>query len=103
MAFDELIEYLGDILKHHLSGGLFSLQQLYILLEGIVTFIINVFVSLYNSFIGLISNVSSSLTTFFTGLLPSVIIGLIVLGIAITVIQRIYFYLKDVSILGFKI
>lgn len=94
--------------------------QITTLLDGIWSifgYVISVFVGLVEGikyaileivgFIGDIINLGSALsgfvTNYFGAILPDAWTSLIILAVSTVILMRIYFYLKDVEILGFKI
>lgn len=102
MAID-LINYLGDFLIELLYALFYPLHLVINIVTSFISTLVNSFIGFFASITGMFINLSSLISEFLTGLLPYTWVVLILLGISIAVLQRIYFYIKDISIAGFKI
>lgn len=102
-AFTTLVEYLGDMLNHLVHAFLYPIQAAINFVIDMMMWVINIFVSLVAAIYSLCSSITSLFTEFLTDLMPDLWVVLLILGILIAFIQRVYFYLKDISIFGWKI
>jgi len=101
--FEELINYLGSFLDAIFSMILFPIVKFFILIFVSVVTVYNAFVGFINAFYGLFTNIYGNIGSYISDVLPSPFVALLMLGISIAILQRIYFYVKDISILGNKI
>ena len=119
--FDETIEALNGI--YALLEGVVSdvLSGVYEALVGVVYLvlypvisvigiILNTLTVIYNEMVGLLNNLMAIGTTFidlldtvFVGVLPLTIVILLGALITIVVVLRVYSFVKDIEILGFKL
>lgn len=70
---------------------------------GLVYLIWAAFHGLFNAFMGLYHTLSSFFVSFMSGMFPSSISGIMLVCVLIVVMLRIYFFVKDISILGNKV
>ena len=95
--------YISDAVIAILMGLWYPFGLILSWIDYVVTYV-------YSAFVGLISalGVSSSLIYSFlssslTSLFPSSWVVVLLLGVSIVVVLRLYFFIKDISIAGFKI
>jgi len=100
---NDLINYLGSLLTALAYLILVPIYNFFTFIVSTIYTVLNAFISLVNAIIGLTGNLVSNITNYITGLFPVEILSVILIGLAIVIFQRLYFYLKDVSIFGFKI
>lgn len=108
------IEYLVDLA---IAIGEYITQAIYTLIycilypfQCICTGFLNVITLIIDTFINLISTMWNTFNilydyiyNLFTSLFPNIWITLVLLGVTIVFLLRIYYFIKDISILGFKI
>jgi len=100
MVLEEVLQSLLDLL---LSAILSVLDFIFGGIYDIILQIWNAFVALYQAFYGLIMSVIDLFTDFLGALFPSAWVALMVIMALIVFVLRIYHFLKDVSLWGFKI
>lgn len=92
-------QFLADIL----NALLYPLQVIFGHIYVIFSIIIDSFIGLYDSFASLFSSVYSLFTAAFQSWLPSPWMALIFLIFTVVFLLRVYSFLKDIEIWGFKI
>lgn len=103
MEIDWLRDYLGDLLSYLLFG---LLHPFYALSDFFNTVITNVWTSLhglYSALVGLFTTVIDLVSSMLSGSIPYIWLTIILIGFSVVFILRIYWFLKDVSILGNKV
>lgn len=100
---DGLITYLVELAY----SCLFALfYPVYAILKMVIGWLVYIWDSFYNFIFGIIDLVNSFISFWYDLLfswMPTPILGVLVLGFLIVVAQRVYSYLKDIEIAGFKI
>ena len=93
----------GDFLEQLLAALLYPFQAFIEMVLYWVVYVLNLFSSFLSSLYGLFGQVSVFIAEFMLNLIPYFWLFLILLGFSIVFILRIYHYIKDISIAGFKI
>ncbi|SFM90783.1 hypothetical protein [Methanolobus profundi] len=92
-----------QFLSELLYALLYPLEVIFRHLTNIIQIIIGAFVGLISSLFTFFNSVYSMISTFVSLWMPSVWIILILIMLGIAFVLRIYWFLKDIEILGNKI
>lgn len=95
--------YFADLLAAIIHAILYPINALFQMVWGWITLIIDAIMSVYTAITGLFSTVTGFLTSVSSMLFPGTWGTMIMIGFSIVVLLRIYHFLKDVSIAGFKL
>jgi phage-related protein len=95
--------YLADLLAAIIHAILYPINALFEMVWGWITLIIDAIMSVYTAITGLFSTVTGFLTSVSSMLFPGTWGTMIMIGFSIVVLLRIYHFLKDVEIAGFKL
>ncbi|WP_406656161.1 hypothetical protein V7O62_09890 [Methanolobus sp. ZRKC2] len=94
---------LGQFLEEIINFLLYILQTIIDQILKLINAIISPFVGLLGSITALFDSVYSFVSSLFSLFLPSLWVAIMLLMLFIVVILRIYSFVKDISIGGFKI
>ena len=114
MVFDGLIESFLDLalsIAEYISQGVYSVvsclfypvQVLLYWIDNIMKLVWNIFVELLSSWWCIFDIMYSYVSTSIVSFIPSMWSVIILLGLSIVFTLRLYYFIKDISILGFKI
>lgn len=98
-----MFDQLGDLLYNLVYLVLYPAIRIFNMLLNAVISALDELRLLYHSIIGLGYTVSNLIINTFGVLFPATWTTLILLGVVIVVVLRVYFFVKDISIAGFKI
>ena len=93
----------GNFLDNLLAGLLYPFQAFIELLLYWSNYVLNIFITFINSILGLFDQVTYFISNFMYNIIPSLWLVLVLLGFSIVIILRVYHFIKDISIAGFKI
>lgn len=98
-----IAEYIGQAVKTLVNCLLYPFQCIFTGLINIVLIIIDVFKSLIITMWDTFDIIYDFIYNLFTDLFPNIWITLVLLGLTIVFLLRIYHFIKDISIVGNKI
>lgn len=100
---DGLITYLVELLLELLYGVFYPVVCFFRIFINVVVYIWRTFYNLFESMYDLFDSVYSYISTYLGLIFPSAWTYLLCLGLLIVFVLRIYHFVKDISIAGFKI
>jgi len=95
--------YFADLIEAIIYALFYPIQALFSMIWGWISILIDSVVSVYTSITTLFNTIYFFLSTVASILFPGTWGTLILIGFSIVVLLRIYYFLKDVSIAGFKL
>lgn len=114
MVFDGLIESFLELalsIAEYISQGVYSIvsclfypvQVIFYWMDNIITLIWIAFIDLLTAWWGIFDIMYAHVSTSIVSFIPSMWSVIILLGLTIVFTLRLYYFIKDISILGFKI
>lgn len=82
---------------------LYPLNSFFSMIWGWISLILNAVLGLYHSIILFFNSITSFITSISSIMFPGTWGTLILIGLSIVFLLRLYYFLKDVEIMGFKI
>lgn len=96
-------EYISQGVYYIVACIFYPVQVIFYWLDNIITLIWNVFVDLLTAWWGIFDIMYTHVSTSIVCFIPSMWSIIILLGLTIVFTLRLYYFIKDISILGFKI
>jgi hypothetical protein len=100
---DGLVTYLVSMIINLCYALFYPIYSIIMIFVNVINLIWVSFVSFINSLIGLFTAVYSTIYSLFYLIFPSSWVAVLLLGLSIAILLRVYAYLKDIEIFGFKI
>ena len=95
--------YISEALEALINAFIHPIIYLVTWLGNIVKLIFDAFVNLFSTIWNTFDILYNFTSNIFTGLFPNIWTTIILLGITIIFLLRLYYFIKDISILGNKI
>lgn len=96
-------EYISQAIEILINAIIHPFKYIIIWLGNIVKLIFDTFVALFNTLWNTFDIMYNFISNLLTGFFPNIWTTIILIGITIVFLLRIYYFIKDISILGNKI